>query len=100
MNRYTKKSPAEIQYLGLPGVTQECKEAVMRLLQSRELITEAWILSNSNEHFLLLKVGSGDLVAIKSGFSSGYLGEGSRGFSYVLNLLDYHEIEIKEYKVG
>ena len=33
-------------------------------------------------------VNVGDLIAIKSGFASGYMGEGSAGFSYVLALLE------------
>jgi hypothetical protein len=40
-----------------------------------------------------------DPIAIKSGFSSGYGGEGPRTFSYVLQLLDSHGAEIEEYNV-
>jgi hypothetical protein len=48
---------------------------------------------------LLLTTNSGDLVAIKTGFASGYNGEGPRRFSYVLAILDAYEIEIEEYDV-
>ncbi len=47
----------------------------------------------------MLTIGVGDLVAIKSGFASGYGGEGPRRFSYVLQLLDSHGVEIDEYDV-
>jgi hypothetical protein len=44
-------------------------------------------------------VDEADLVAVKSGFGSGYMGEGSKGFSFVLSLLDAHRIPIEEYDV-
>lgn len=93
------ESLAAIEYHGIPGVTQECMEAVMRLIQFNDQITKARILTWSNEHCLLLSINVGDLVAIKSGFASGYLGEGSRGFSYVLRLLKAHGAKIEEYEV-
>lgn len=94
-----KNSPAAIEYAGIPGVSEECKQAVMRLLQYRDEITEAKILSNDRDHCLLLMVNVGDLVAIKSGFSSGYLGEGPHAFSFVIQLLEAHGAKIEEYKV-
>jgi hypothetical protein len=42
----------------------------------------------------------GDLVAIKSGFASGYSGEGPRTFSYALGLLDAHGVELDEVEVS
>ncbi len=80
-------------------MSQECQDAVMRLLQYGDSITHARILTFSNEHCLLLTVNVGDLLAVKSGFGSGYRGEGSRTFSYVLQLLEAHGAEIEEYKV-
>lgn len=90
---------AAIEYSGVPGASQECQNGVMRLLQYSDRITRARILSSSNTHCLLLTVNVGDLIAIKSGFSSGYGGEGPRAFSYVLQLLDAHGAEIDEYEV-
>jgi hypothetical protein len=93
------ESLAAIEYHGLSGATQECMEAVMRLIQFNDQITKARILTWSNEHCLLLSINVGDLVAIKSGFASGYIGKGSSGFSYVLQLLRAHGAEIEEYEV-
>jgi hypothetical protein len=90
---------AGIQYSGVAGSTKECQDAVLRLLQYGDRITLARILSHSNDHCLLLTVNNGDLVAIKSGFSSGYRGGGPHGFSYVLRLLDVHGADIDEYDV-
>jgi len=90
---------AGIQYMGEAGITRECLDAVIRLIQYDDKITKARILSASDSHCFFLTINSGDLVAIKSGFGSGYSGEGSRGFSYILQLLDTHNVEIDEYKI-
>lgn len=100
MNNDNGNEVAGIQYFGLPGVSSDCQDAVMRLLQYGDQITHAKILTCSHEHCLLLAVNVGDLIAVKSGFGSGYAGEGSHAFSYVLQLLDAHGAEIKEYDVA
>ena len=73
------KQPACIEYHGGPGVTQPCLDAVIRLIQFGDQITKAQILSADGdpvtEHCFLLTVND-DLVAIKSGFASGYRGNG------------------------
>lgn len=99
MSRNKKNALAGIEYSGQPGVSKYCKDAVMRLLQYGDRITHARILSCSNTHCLLLTVNYGDLNAVKSGFGSGYYGEGAHAFSYVLQLLDAHGAEIDEHEV-
>ncbi len=94
------KARIGIQYGGVPGITQPCLDAIMQLIQYNEKITRARILSAYGEHGFLLTIDHGDLVAIKAGFGSGYSGEGSRKFSYVLQLLEAHKVEIDEYEVG
>lgn len=91
---------AALQYIGNPGISQDCVDAVVRLIQSRELISFGRILSYENSHALLLTVGVGDYVAVKSGFSSGYRGEGPRAFSFVLQLLNAHGAECDEFLVS
>jgi hypothetical protein len=71
----------------------------MKSLQYRDDIRLVRILTSNNRHCLLLTVGEDHYVAVKSGFGSGYGGEGARTFSYVLHLLDAHGIEIREYEV-
>lgn len=102
MKKKRKDGPdtsAGIQYAGLRGISKDCRNAVMRLLQFGDRVTAARILSCSGTHCLLLTVNSGDLVAIKSGFSSGYAGEGPRALSYVIQLLDTHGAELEEFDV-
>jgi hypothetical protein len=90
---------AGIEYAGIAGASQDCQEAVMRLLQFGDCITRARILTHENKHCLMLTYNVGDLIAIRSGFASGYGGEGPTRFSFTLQLLDSHGAEIEEYAV-
>lgn len=91
---------AGIEYHGVAGASLECQAAVMRLLQCRVDIASVRILSCRNEHCLLLRIGIGDQIAIKSGFSSGYGGEGPKCFSMTLAALRGHDVEIDECEVS
>ncbi len=91
---------AGIQYHGEPGSTIDCKNAIIRLLQSREEITLVRILTYNNSHVLLLTINNCDLIGIKSGFSSGFSGTGPYYFSIILQLLEEFKIEINEYNVS
>lgn len=103
MNAEDDRTGTGIEYHGGPGVTQLCLDAIMRLIQFGDQITKVQILSSPRthvtEHCLILTVNVGDLIAVKSGFASGYMGEGSAGFSYALALLEAHGAEIEEYEV-
>jgi hypothetical protein len=95
-----KNALAGIQYAGEAGCTDDCRDAVMRLIQFGDRIARARVLTHDRTHCLLLTLErAGDLVAVKSGFGSGYAGQGPSGFSYVLTLLDAHGVEIDEYEV-
>lgn len=91
---------AGIEYMGIAGASADCADAVVALLQSGRALQEAKILTEDATHCLFLVDHIGDLIAIKSGFSSGYMGEGPREFSRVLQLLSSHGIEITEYEVS
>ena len=99
MIKNSTKALAAVQYLGIPGITRDCQNAVIQLLQCRVKISMTKILTNSNKHCLLLTDEMNRLIAIKSGFASGYSGEGPKGLSYVLQLLEYHDSMIDEYEV-
>ena len=100
MNLGITKSLAGIEYTGQSGISQECINAVRRLIQYGDRIGQARIISCSARHCLLLTVNADDLIAVKSGFSSGYAGEGPHTFSRVLQLLDAYGAEIEEYDVN
>ncbi|WP_459568535.1 TIGR02391 family protein [Cupriavidus sp. 8B] len=87
---------AAIQYIGRAGISASCLDAVMRLVQFDERIGLAQILTADNCHCLLLTLDGGELVAVKSGFSSGYGGEGPRTLAKVLCILRAYRVEIDE----
>jgi hypothetical protein len=91
--------PAAIQYVGIAGISKDCQDAVLRFIQFGTRITHVHILSAKSKHCLLLTQEGGDQVAVKSGFATGYGGEGPRRFSYVLQILDSHGAEIIEHDV-
>jgi hypothetical protein len=97
------KQPAGIQYLGESGLTESCKQAVIKLIHFGETIEEVKILTaegeHSNSHGLLLTLSYDTRIAIKNGFASGYPGEGPRGYAFVLNLLSKFTENIGEYIV-
>jgi hypothetical protein len=91
--------PAGIEYAGIAGGSKDCQAAIEMLIQYGTHIEQARILTFQNRHCILLTDEIGDLIAIKSGFASGYGGEGPRRFSHVLQLLDFHGANIEEYNV-
>jgi Protein of unknown function (Hypoth_ymh) len=90
---------AGIEYAGIAGGSKDCQDAIEMLLQFGTHIQRARILTCDNDHCILLTDDVDDPIAIKSGFASGYGGEGPRTFSYVLQLLDSHGAGIEEYDV-
>lgn len=99
-----KQKFAGIQYLGEPGISQTCKDAVIKLIHFGDTISEVKILTtgiekHSRSHCLFILDETESVTAIKSGFTSGYLGEGPRTLSYVLTLLRKYTDEINEFFV-
>jgi uncharacterized protein Ymh len=99
MIRSTLTSLAGIAYAGVPGSSLDCKAAVLQLLSYGERIKAAKLLTYNGSHCFLLTVGDGDLVAVKSGFASGYVGEGPRALSLILQVLKAYGVDIEEYEV-
>lgn len=103
MARVNLNDLAEAEYHGTYGITRHCLEAIARLVHYGEVIEKAKILSWSVgehcEHAFALSLEAERLIFIKAGFTSGYGGEGPRGFSTALKLLQAHNIEIDEYRV-
>jgi hypothetical protein len=88
---------AGIEYYGVAGSSIDCQLAVVRLLQGGVPLERARILTAGNTHCLILTLEVGDLIAVKSGFSSGYGGTGPACFSIALQLLSEHHVEIDEW---
>jgi hypothetical protein len=101
--RIDLKKLAQIEYHGQAGFASECVNAIVRLIHFGDIIEKAMLISHigkdSGTHCFILTVNSANLIAIKSGFSSGYHGEGPRGLSNALHLLLRHGTKIDEYMV-
>ena len=89
-----------LQYVGTPGISQDCLDAILRFLQFGDVIKQARLLTAANRHCFLLHVNGRFWVAVKSGFGSGYGGEGPKALAMVLQILDLHRAEVEEYEVG
>lgn len=104
MNVGSIQELAAIEYHGSEGITQNCLRAIARLIQFGDPVREAKLVSHVDStggaHGFLLVDDVGHVVGIKSGFSSGYNGEGPNGLSTALQLLTRHEVEIYEYRVS
>lgn len=94
-----EKKLAGIQYLGISGVTHRCRDVIIDLIQSGESIEKARLLTSVDRHCFLVVLSRGENVAIKSGFTSGYSGEGPTALSYVIALFEAFEIDIDELDV-
>lgn len=89
-----------IQYHGTPGITESCLDAIMRLIHFGHQIEEVRLLTCGDDHCFLLLVAVEGYIAIKSGFSSGYEGEGPRGLATALQIFQRHVSHIKEYDIS
>ncbi|WP_271007786.1 hypothetical protein [Paucibacter sp. B51] len=95
-----KSRPAGIQYMGMAGVSQSCVQAVERLVMAGARIDLAQLLTADTAHALLLHLEPMEVIAVKSGFRSGYAGEGPRALSDTLRLLQAFGFEIDEVEVS
>lgn len=88
-----------LQYVGRAGISAVCLDAILRFLQFGDTINKARLLTHENRHCFLLHVNERFWVAVKSGFGSGYGGEGPKTLSVALQVLELHGAEIDEYEV-
>lgn len=91
---------AGIQYMGRGGTSRPCLDAIIRLIQFGDKLNEAKLLSCGGDHCILINTNYDDWVAIKSGFTSGYPGQGPHTLSIALQILERHDVEIDEYEVS
>ena len=94
---------SRFQVLGVSGATRPCLVALDMVLSGPLKPQRATILTkNQNEHLFVLW-DSGDwpfhVIIIPTGFMSGYEGEGARGFSLALCMLDELRIPIYHFEV-
>lgn len=90
-----------IQYRGNDGISQLCIDAVVELIHAGYLINKVMLLTSGSRHAFLLNIRYIEIyVAIKSGFTSGYNGEGPKALAYTLGLLRKYCDDIDEYVIS
>lgn len=89
-----------IEYLGEKGITQRCLVSLGNLIQTNPNLTYALLLTNNQSHALIIKDIFESYFVIRSGFASGYSGEGAKGLATALSLLEKHQIETEEILVS
>jgi len=90
---------AAIEYHGLSGISKSCLNAIRRLLQYGDLPERALLITANQAHAFLLSSEVLGQIAIKSGFSSGYGGEGPNALADALCALLAANVEIDEVEV-
>ena len=93
----------QFEAMGVSGVTQPCLIALESVLSGPAPVQKATVLTkNKNDHLIVLWqlldwpfTG----IIIKSGFGSGYSGEGGRGFSLALCMIHEQQIPIEHLEV-
>ncbi|AVI33333.1 TIGR02391 family protein [Acinetobacter baumannii] len=83
-------------YLGEAGVTETCLYSLFNLLQTHADLSYALLLTNNQFHAFIIKDKSNSYYIIRSGFTSGYPGEGPKGLAKALTILNKHQIETEE----
>lgn len=87
----------DIKYEGSTKATQYCIDDFMKLLYGSRKIVDMTILTYGEYHALMLCFENDDyIVFIKSGLTSGYMGEGPKGTSLIIRLAEEAGITIKE----
>ena len=96
INLFQSEDGEDFQYHGSPRTTQSCLDALMRQITEPDHIDLAVLLTCGHDHAFYLATQDPTPVLIKSGFTSGYPGEGPAGLAIALHLLLRHRIEVEE----
>lgn len=96
MNLFQSEDDVDFQYHGSPRTTQSCLDALVRQITEPCHVGRAVLLTSGHCHAFYLESQDPTPVLIKSGFTSGYPGEGPAGLAIALHLLLRHRIEIEE----
>lgn len=89
-----------VDFLGEAGITESCLFNLHNLVQIQADLSYALLLTSEQSHAFIFKDSSENYYVIRSGFTSGYLGEGPKGLAKALYLLKRHQIETEEILVS
>lgn len=85
-----------VEYIGTNGITQACLKSLCNLIQTNPYLSYALILTVDQSHAIIITDESASYYIIRSGFTSGYPGEGPKGLAKALTIFNKHEIETEE----
>ncbi|MDR6841023.1 TIGR02391 family protein [Pseudoxanthomonas sacheonensis] len=100
MEMLASQKDTRVQYHGHAGMTQSCLSAIVGVIQSGERIERAYILTAFERHGFAIKLEVDGIIFVKTGFTSGYPGEGPAGLASALHLLRRHRVDIDEINVS
>ncbi|SPL71153.1 TIGR02391 family protein [Acinetobacter stercoris] len=83
-------------YLGEAGITETCLYSLCNLIQTNTDLSDARLLTSEHSHAFILKDLTENFYIIRSGFTSGYPGEGPKGLAKALTILNKHQIDTEE----
>lgn len=96
INLFQSEDGEDFQYHGSPRTTQSCLDALVRQITEPGHVGLAVLLTCDHDHAFYLETQDPTPVLIKSGFTSGYPGEGPAGLAIALHFLLRHRIEVEE----
>lgn len=83
-------------YYGEAGITETCLYSLCNIIQTHADLSYALLLSNNQSHAFILTDLTDSYYIIRSGFTSGYQGEGPKGLAKALTILNKHQIDTEE----
>jgi len=94
------KKRANVNYVGRDGITQACKTALKRVVETQGAPEEAIIISSGTSVGLLLIGKTLDVdTVVMAGFGSGYTGEGPDGLVWAKEFLAEQDVVTDEVHV-
>ncbi len=85
-----------VQYVGNEGISADCYDAIKRFVQFGDRIGHIRLLTAGNYHAFQFSIDEKAVTFVRSGFSSGYSGEGPRVLAQALMLLEQLRPEMVE----
>lgn len=100
LNMVSLRDLAAIQYAGSAGTSCSCLDALYRMLALPERPQRALLLTSGDAHAFLVEHELEGTTAVKSGFRSGYCGEGPAALADALRALEAMQVEVEEVEVA
>lgn len=97
---FAKSHGPSVEYHGSERTTQSCLDAISRMLAAQIWLQRAVLLTCDQKHAFFLDVANSHPVFIRSGFTSGYPGEGPAGLGKAILMFRRFNVEVEELLVS